>query len=69
MLAKVIVKAEDRSGSVALMKNVLGETMIEGVKTNIPLFQDMLNDPDFRTGRLNTSFVDSFLSKKGESLE
>ena len=63
MLAKVIVKAKTRSGSVALMKEALNETVIEGVKTNIPLLLDILGDSDFCAGKLDTFFISKLFSK------
>jgi len=61
MLAKIVVWAEHRHDSIALMKEALCETVLEGVSTNIPLLQDILNDPDFCTGKVDTFFINSLL--------
>jgi acetyl-CoA carboxylase biotin carboxylase subunit len=39
---------------------VLGMTVIEGIKTSIPLHLKILNDPDFVAGRLSTHFMERF---------
>ncbi|PKN68814.1 MAG: acetyl-CoA carboxylase biotin carboxylase subunit [Deltaproteobacteria bacterium HGW-Deltaproteobacteria-12] len=63
MLAKIIVRAEKRNDAIALMKEALNETVIEGVKTNIPLLIDILNDSDFCTGEIDTFFINSLLQR------
>jgi acetyl-CoA carboxylase biotin carboxylase subunit len=42
-------------------------TVIDGIKTSIPLHLRILGDPDFIAGRLSTAFMERFLAeKKGE---
>ena len=60
MIAKVIVHGRDRAESIARMKRVLGMTVIEGIKTTIPLHLKILNDADFVAGRLSTHFMERF---------
>jgi acetyl-CoA carboxylase biotin carboxylase subunit len=43
------------------MKRVLGMTVIEGIKTSIPLHLKILNDPDFAAGRMSTHFMERFV--------
>jgi acetyl-CoA carboxylase biotin carboxylase subunit len=45
------------------MKRTLEMTVIEGIRTTIPLHLRILNDPDFVAGRLSTSFMERFLSR------
>ena len=40
------------------------ETVIEGIKTSIPMHLRILNDPDFQAGRLGTSFMDRFMTER-----
>ena len=47
--------------SIARMKRVLGMTVIEGIKTSIPLHLKILNDPDFVAGRMSTHFMERFM--------
>jgi acetyl-CoA carboxylase, biotin carboxylase subunit len=63
MIAKIIVHGRDRSEAIARMKRTLEMTVIEGIRTTIPLHLRILNDPDFVAGRLSTSFMDRFLAR------
>jgi acetyl-CoA carboxylase biotin carboxylase subunit len=40
-------------------------TVIEGIKTTIPLHLRILNDADFQAGRLSTSFMERFRARPG----
>jgi acetyl-CoA carboxylase, biotin carboxylase subunit len=48
MIGKIISNGPDRNVAIARMLNALDETIVEGIKTNIPLHQEILNDPQFR---------------------
>ncbi len=61
MIAKIIVHGRDRHEAIARMKRALEMTVIEGIKTSVPLHLKVLNDPDFVAGRLSTSFMDRYL--------
>lgn len=50
MIGKIISFGETREVAIARMRNALDETIIEGIKTNIPLHQEILNDPEFQKG-------------------
>jgi acetyl-CoA carboxylase biotin carboxylase subunit len=63
MIAKIIVHGRDRAEAIARMKRTLEMTVIEGIKTSIPLHLRILNDPDFVAGKLSTAFMDRFLSR------
>jgi acetyl-CoA carboxylase biotin carboxylase subunit len=39
--------------------------IVEGVYTTIPLHRKILADPDFRAGRIDTTFIERFLAKQG----
>ena len=41
------------------MKRCLDLTVVEGIKTNIPLHKRILDDPDFVAGRIDTRFMDA----------
>jgi acetyl-CoA carboxylase biotin carboxylase subunit len=64
MIAKVIVHGRDRQEAIARMRRVLEMTVIEGIKTSIPMHLKILADPDFVAGRLSTSFMDRYLTEK-----
>jgi len=65
MIAKIIVQGRDRAEAIARMRRTLEMTVIEGIKTTIPLHLRVLNDPEFQAGRLSTSFMDRFQSRPG----
>src|SRR5690349_7305749 len=63
MIAKIIVHGRDRTEAIARMKRTLEMTVVEGIKTTIPLHLKIMNDPDFVAGKLNTGFMERFLSR------
>src|SRR5213594_2054496 len=63
MIAKIIVHGRDRSEAIARMRRALEMSVIEGIKTTIPLHLRILADPDFVAGKLSTSFMDRFLAR------
>jgi acetyl-CoA carboxylase biotin carboxylase subunit len=67
MIAKIIVHGRDRQEAIARMKRVLEMTVIEGIKTSVPLHLKILAEPDFQAGRLGTAFMDRFMPKPKEA--
>ena len=59
MIAKVIVWGKDRTEAIERMKRALGEFVIEGVHTTIPFHLKLLEEQDFITGDINTSFLET----------
>ena len=55
LLAKVIVKGEDRAEAIVRMRRALAETIVEGVKTSIPFQLKVLADPAFVEGRFTSA--------------
>ncbi|HEX5017059.1 MAG TPA: pyruvate carboxylase [Actinomycetes bacterium] len=58
MLAKLTCRGSDFEAAVAKARRAVVEFRIRGVATNIPFLQAVLEDPDFRAGRLSTSFIE-----------
>jgi acetyl-CoA carboxylase biotin carboxylase subunit len=68
LVAKIIVHGRDRQEAIARMRRTLEMTVIDGIKTSIPLHLKILSDPDFIAGRLGTGFMDRYMvEKKKES--
>jgi acetyl-CoA carboxylase, biotin carboxylase subunit len=67
MIAKIITHGRDRQEAIARMKRTLDMTVIEGIRTSVPLHQKILNEADFIAGRLNTSFMDRFMPQPKKS--
>src|SRR5215831_4404710 len=63
MIAKIIVQGRDRAEAIARMRRTLEMTVIEGIKTTIPLHLRVLNDPEFIAGKLSTAFMERFASR------
>lgn len=60
MIAKLIVTAQTREEAIIKMKRALSETVIEGVKTTIPLHLKLMDDKTFRSGKFTTKFLDDY---------
>ncbi|CAI3943670.1 Acetyl/propionyl-CoA carboxylase [Commensalibacter communis] len=63
MIAKVIVHAPDRASAIARMQRALGEMAIDGVKTTIPLQQQILADKEFQKGEYTIHWLENFIEK------
>src|SRR4051812_35702271 len=63
LIAKIIVHGRDRQEAIARIRRTLEMTVIEGIKTTIPLHLRILNDPEFVAGRLSTSFMERFFAR------
>jgi acetyl/propionyl-CoA carboxylase alpha subunit len=57
ILAKVITWGQDRDDALRKMARALRDTVILGVKSNLPLLLDILEEPAFRSGRTSTAFL------------
>jgi acetyl/propionyl-CoA carboxylase alpha subunit len=55
---KLISFGQDRKEAILRLKRALEETIIEGIKTNIPFFKVLLEDEDFLTGNFTTEFIE-----------
>ncbi|OFW00798.1 MAG: acetyl-CoA carboxylase biotin carboxylase subunit [Acidobacteria bacterium RIFCSPLOWO2_02_FULL_68_18] len=63
LVAKIITHGRDRQEAIARMRRTLEMTVIEGIRTSVPLHLRILADPDFIAGRLGTHFMDRFAAK------
>ncbi|MFQ5688477.1 MAG: acetyl/propionyl/methylcrotonyl-CoA carboxylase subunit alpha, partial [Candidatus Scalindua sp.] len=64
LLGKLIVHKKSREEAIACMKRALTEYRIEGVKTTIPLHLNIINDPRFVAGDIDTHFVENLIDEK-----
>ena len=60
LVAKVIAHGVDRAEAIARMRRALSMTVIEGIETSVPLHLRILDEADFRDGKLSTAFMDRF---------
>ena len=59
MILKLIVHDKDRESAIAKMRSALGELVIEGITTNLDFQYEIINDPDFQAGDVDTDFIPS----------
>ena len=58
LLAKVIVHGRNRTEAIARMRRALAETILTGIKTNVPLHERVMAHPDFVSGDFSTRFLE-----------
>jgi len=61
MIGKLITHGETRESAMARMRTALDEMIIDGIKTNIPLHQSLLEDTNFQTGGTNIHYLEKKL--------
>ena len=61
MIGKLIAHGESRNSAIARMNTALSEIVIDGIKTNIPLQQDILADTAFAAGSQNIHYLEKKL--------
>ena len=66
LIAKLIVRGKDRDEAVSRMARALEMFIVEGIFTTIPLHRKILADPDFRAGRVDTTFIERFFAVRKE---
>lgn len=64
MISKLIAWAEDRPQAIARMRRALGEYVVSGIKTTVPFFSWLLEQPDFLSGRFHTTTLDEILKTR-----
>ncbi|HEY5656001.1 MAG TPA: acetyl-CoA carboxylase biotin carboxylase subunit [Woeseiaceae bacterium] len=58
MIGKIIAYGEDRPTAIARMTNALSEVVIEGIKTNVPLHQEIFQHSAFKTGGTDIHYLE-----------
>lgn len=61
MIGKLIAHGETRDSALARMRTALSEMIIDGIKTNIPLQQEIMNDCVFEAGGANIHYLEKKL--------
>jgi acetyl-CoA carboxylase, biotin carboxylase subunit len=65
LVGKLIVHARDREEAIARMRRSLAEMVVGGIETNIPLFQDLLVDPDIVAGQYDIHWLERWIKAQG----
>jgi acetyl-CoA carboxylase biotin carboxylase subunit len=63
LIAKLIVHGRDRDEALARMSRALGELIVDGVDSTVPLFRDLLQDPDVQSGTYNIHWLEHWLER------
>ncbi len=64
MLSKLIAFGSSREEAIARLSRALDEYFIGGIATNLPLFRQILHDPAFIKGEIDTGYLDRLLSNQ-----
>ncbi len=64
LIAKIISYGDDRSIALARMRTALDETVVDGIRSNIPLHQDLVRDTEFARGGVNIHYLEKKLGLK-----
>ncbi|OGT60567.1 MAG: acetyl-CoA carboxylase biotin carboxylase subunit [Gammaproteobacteria bacterium RIFCSPHIGHO2_12_FULL_43_28] len=62
LIGKIIAHGETRELALARMRSALDETVIEGIRTNIPLHQDILRGNGFQKGMINIHYLEKWMN-------
>ncbi len=65
LIGKLIVHGRDRAECIARTQRCLGEMVVSGVDTTIPLFQDLLQQPDIIAGDYNIHWLEKWIKAQG----
>ncbi len=67
LLAKLVGYGQDRDQAVSRLVRALDELFVAGIKTNTGLFQRILADEEFRSGKIDTGYLDRLFKRGTES--
>jgi acetyl-CoA carboxylase biotin carboxylase subunit len=61
MIAKLIVHGSSRGDALNILRRALGEFRVEGIKTTIPFYRDLIEHREYASGNYDIYFVDDFV--------
>ncbi len=64
LIGKLIVHGRTREGALLRLRRALGEMVITGVDTTIPLFIDLLDETEFQAGDYNIHWLENWLNEQ-----
>ncbi len=64
MISKLATYGATREEAINRMQRALREYYVGGIKTTIPFFQAVLDDPEFRSGELDTGFIARYFERR-----
>jgi acetyl-CoA carboxylase biotin carboxylase subunit len=63
LLAKLIVKGDDRLQAIEHIRGALSGFIVQGVDTTIAIYQSIMDNPDYIKGKIHTRWVEDVLLK------
>jgi acetyl-CoA carboxylase biotin carboxylase subunit len=66
LIGKLIVHGRDRPEALARLKRALGELIVDGIDTTVPLFHALLDSPEVLTGDYDIHWLETWLEAHGE---
>ncbi|WP_170691772.1 acetyl-CoA carboxylase biotin carboxylase subunit [Ruegeria profundi] len=63
LIAKLIVQGRDRAEALARLERALGELIVDGIDTTVPLFHALLQEPDIHSGDYNIHWLEHWLAE------
>ncbi len=63
LIGKLIVHGRDREEALARLSRALGELIVDGVDTTVPLFRDLLAEPDIQSGNYSIHWLERWLAR------
>ena len=64
MIGKIIVYGDTREQALARMRTALGEMVVEGILTNIPLHRELMVDAKFMEGGTNIHYLEKWMAAR-----
>ena len=64
LIGKLIVHGRDRREALARLDRALGEMIVDGVDTTMPLFRALLDEPDIQSGNYSIHWLERWLDQK-----
>jgi acetyl-CoA carboxylase biotin carboxylase subunit len=66
LIGKLIVHARTRNECLMRLKRALGEFVVDGIETTIPLFTSLISEPDIVDGNYDIHWLETHLAKLGK---
>ncbi|MGP1358719.1 acetyl-CoA carboxylase biotin carboxylase subunit [Roseicyclus sp.] len=63
LIAKLIVHGRDRPEALARLRRALGELIVDGVDSTVPLFHALLQEPDIQSGDYTIHWLEAWLAR------
>ncbi len=63
LIAKLIVQGRDRAEALARLERALGELIVDGIDTTVPLFHALLQESDIHSGDYNIHWLERWLAQ------